>query len=333
MFDSIIRLFTTVAPDFQILYQGARDFAILDGNTNQPTTLLFYRFLTYFDYLVAQNIFTILSFFAMCFSVYMVFKILNLRLNIFLYLIIFLLLFLSFPSKFTFGMGQSNFITLFLLLISYFFSFNKKPVLTGLVLGILISYKLVFVYFLIYFLLTKNLKTIFTALTVYLLFNLAIIFTTNSIDLFAVYYKEILPPLTNFIGREVAYNQGLSGFISRVFTDIDLRVFLTAIISVVLIGINIFASKLLKQKHFLFVLTTLTFLLIDTYSWQHHFVLLLFSFVLLWLNTKDLLIKLLLVMSYIFISFDVPTQFYGLMILYLIVLKEVLWSKLTKVYI
>ncbi|EKE06134.1 MAG: hypothetical protein ACD_19C00079G0039 [uncultured bacterium] len=69
--NSIIRLFTIIAPDFQVLWLAAKDLTttnnpylntqIFTGVGYPPISLLFYLPLTNLNYMVAQNIFTAIS--------------------------------------------------------------------------------------------------------------------------------------------------------------------------------------------------------------------------------------------------------------------------------
>ena len=71
MIESIVRLFTTVAPDFNVFWNAASDLIttnnlylnpyIFTGVGYPPNSLLLYLPLTSLSYQFAQNIFTILS--------------------------------------------------------------------------------------------------------------------------------------------------------------------------------------------------------------------------------------------------------------------------------
>ena len=88
-------------------------------------------------------------------------------------------------------------------------------------------------------------------------------------------------PLLNYSGREIYYNQGFMGFVSRITPDIPLRSLTNNIFSVLVLAV-ISAFSLMRKNYFLtFSLFVVSLVLLDSLSWQHHFVWLIFPFVLL----------------------------------------------------
>jgi alpha-1,2-mannosyltransferase len=199
---------------------------------------------------------------------------------------------LSFPTKFTLGMGQNNFIALVLLLFSYLLYKEKKLQDAGILLGLAISLKTIFVYFLLFYILKKQWKVIAYAFLILLLSTLLIYLIRGNLDLYKFYLTDLLPPLFRFENREIYTNQGLSGFISRLFTDIYIRKLLTSAISITLVLYNTFIVLKNKKIDLVFSLTIITLLLIDSLAWQHHFVWLLFPFIVLVKYSKNILIAL-----------------------------------------
>lgn len=331
--ESLTRLFTTTAPDFNVLWTASKDLLtsnnpylnskIFTGVGYPPNSLLFYLPLTNFSYLVAQNIFTVLSIVSILVSILLTLKILKIKYNFILFLILFLLTLLSFPTKFTLGMGQNNFIALSLILASFYFFKSKKIILSSILLGLVISLKTIFIYFLIFFVIKKQWKIVVSSLAIILFSVLIVYLIRGNFDLYTYYLTDVLPPLFRFEDREIYYNQGISGFISRIVTDLELRKNLTMIVSVVLISINAYMVLVKKNLNLLFSLTTITLLLIDSLAWQHHFVWLLFPFIVLWQHKSKSYLKYLLIASYILVSLNVPEikylsshLFFGTLILY-----------------
>lgn len=332
MFESIIRLFTTIAPDFRVLWLASHDLFsssnpylnpnIFTGVGYPPNSLIFYLPLTIFDYLTAQNIFTVISVVCLIFCLYVTFKIINIK-NNYLFIILLFLTLLSFPTKFTLGMGQNNFIGLLLLLLSFYLFKIKKLYQSGILLGLAISLKTIFLYFLIYYLIKKQWKLIFSVLLVLILSIVTIYIIRSDLSLYGFYIKKVLPPLFRFEDREIYYNQGVSGFVSRIINNVNLRKILTDIISTVLVLINIYFVKFKKNTNLSFSLTVLTLLLIDNLSWQHHFVWLIFPFMVILKTIVKSSGRLLIIFAYILISINVPgvkllssNLFWGTMILY-----------------
>ena len=80
-------------------------------------------------------------------------------------------------------------------------------------------------------------------------------------------------------GREIYYNQGIMGFISRITSDLTVRKDVTVVISLLLTTVcGYFATKKQNKIH-VFSLFIITLTLIDTLSWQHHFIWLIFPFI------------------------------------------------------
>ncbi|MFH1971111.1 MAG: glycosyltransferase family 87 protein [Patescibacteria group bacterium] len=319
LMESLARLFSTVAPDFNVMYLSTKDLlTMLNPYLNQdiftgvgypPNTLLFYSFLTLFPYQISQNIFFVISFFCLIFSIWISLKLTKKHFSIYSFVIYLLLIILSFPTKFTFGMGQNNFIALALLLLSFWFFSKGKDLLSGLFLGLVVSYKTVFLLFPLFFLLKRKWKVLF-----YSLITIAFLaFLTGEIfgwHLYKYYFLNVIPPLLNLEGREIYYNQGLLGFISRITSNLQLRKYLTFFISIIFVGINSLMCINKKDKNLQFSLFITSLVIIDTLSWQHHFVWLIFPFIVIsqkLLEQKNKMGILLLIFSYFLVSWNFKT--------------------------
>lgn len=339
MINSIVRLFTTVTPDFQVLWLASRDLLtsnnpylnkeIFTGVGYPPNSLLFYLPLTFLNYFTAQNIFTIISIFSLIYCIYISFKILNTK-NRLLLIAIILLFVLSFPTKFTLGMGQNNFVALAMLLTSFYFYKSKKLYLAGILLGLVISLKTIFIYLLLFYIIKKQWKVVITTFVVLFITTLIIYLIRGNLDLYKFYITSVLPPLFRFENREIYYNQGLSGFVSRLFSDISTRKIITGFLSVIFVTYNAFIIYTKKNNDLIFSLTTITLLLIDSLAWQHHFVWFLFPFIVLFNYSKNINSKLLIALSFILISLNLPNSllfsnnvFLGTLILYGVNIYEI----------
>lgn len=342
MINSIIRLFTTTAPDFEVLWLASKDLITINNpylNTQiftgvgyPPISLLFYLPLNNFNYMVAQNIFTVTSFACILTCIYLTFKILNLNTKYLLSVV--LLTLISFPTKFTLGMGQNNFLALALLLSSFYLYKTKKIIFAGVLLGLAISLKTIFLYFLIFYLIKKQWRILNYSLLVVFISIVLIYFIRNNFDLFIYYFKNILPPLFRFENREIYTNQGLSGFVSRLFSDISTRKIITSFLSIILVTYNAFVIYSKKNINLIFSFTIITLLLIDSLAWQHHFVWLLFPFIALFSHSKNIKERLLITLPFILISLNLPDSlllsnnvFFGTLILYGINVKYLTANK------
>jgi len=117
MFNSLIRLFTTSAPDFEVLWLGAKDLIagsnpyinpqIFTGIGYPPNTLFFYVPLTFLNYQTAQNVFTALSLVSLVLIIYLSMRLRFPKIDKLTFVLFLVLSLLFFPTKFTLGMGQN----------------------------------------------------------------------------------------------------------------------------------------------------------------------------------------------------------------------------------
>jgi alpha-1,2-mannosyltransferase len=319
---SVYRIVTTRAPDFSVLWLVAKDYYktpnpylnpnIYTPNAYPPFSNIFYIPLTVLPFKVAQTIFTLLSFFSILGSIFLSLKLVFKKFDLYAVLLSIGLTLVSFPAKFTLGMGQVNAITLFLLLYSFYLNLKNKPVLSGVLMGVAIMLKPIFGFFLIYFILQKSWKMIFySLLTVSAGFLGSLIYYGPGLWIFWI--KDVMTPLMNLAGRESYYNQGLLGFVSRLTLSIDIRKItewagLFIVVPVIYYWI--------KKRNNLLILSAfvISLLLIDSTSWQHHFVYLIFPYIVIAgfaLKFNKLWFWFLLGLSYILVSwnFKNPTPF------------------------
>jgi len=351
LISSVFRIITSVAPDFRVMWLATRDLItgrnpylnleVFTGLGYPPNTLLFYLPLTCFPYKISQAIFIFLSLASTVGSVYLSLKITLSKVSLFALFSALSLTLLSFPTKFTLGMGQNNLIALLLLLLGYYFYLHKKLAVSGILLGSAITLKPIFIFFLLFFLAKKEWKIIFYSVTV-IGFSIFLVGIFSDIGLYSYYLKEIVPPLLNLSGREIYYNQGVMGFVSRLSGSLNLRKNLATGISGILVSIATLLTVKKKNPNLLFSLFIITLLLIDSLSWQHHFVWLIFPFINL---TNDVLKRenihylLLIGFAYLLVSWNfknpssfstlpqsliLSNTFYGTLILFLINISLIL---------
>lgn len=286
---SLYKIISTSAPDFQVLWLAAKDLligknpylnqVIFTGVGYPANSLLFYIPLTLLPYRAAQGIFVIISFLSFFVVVYLSLKIVSGRVNWLHFMVASTIGLWAFPFKFTLGMGQNNLLALLILLVCLYFS-KKKPYLAGIALGIAISFKTIFAFFLLFFILKRKWKLlIYSALTILIFIFITILL--SNLNLYIFYLQKVIPPLLNYSGREIYFNQGFMGFISRVSSDIPLRSLTNNIFSVLVLAL-ISAFSLMRKNYFLtFSLFVVSLVLLDSLSWQHHFVWLTFPFILI----------------------------------------------------
>lgn len=351
---SLYRIISTTAPDFSVLWLAAKNLPkhqnpylnqeIFTGVGYPANTLIFYLPLTLFSYGVAQTFFVLLCFVSIVGSVALSLKIIFKKISWPPLLLAISLTLLSFPTKFTLGMGQNNSIALFLLLLSYYFYRNKKTVLSGILLGTVIAFKTVFGFIFVFYVIKKEWKIVLYSILA-ILMSVFLVTTITDLPLYEYYINNVLPPLLNLQGREIYYNQGVIGFISRLTRNLTIRRYLGIASSFLIFFITAMATLIKKQSDLLFSLFIISLLLIDSLSWQHHFVWLIFPFIVLLdsaLKKKDIKTIVLIAVAYFLASWNfknpirysmfplslaLSNTFYGAFILFLINIKMLLQTR------
>ena len=321
---SIYKIIFTTAPDFLVLWSAAKDLFMgtnpyTDSHLIYPYFLppfntVFYILCIFLSYKLAQGIFVILSLLATFSSVYFVFINIFRRGSWISFSLIISLTLLSFPTKFTFGMGQVNLISLFLLVLTYSFYIKERFLWAGIFLSVAIISKPVLGFLIIFFLFKRAWKVILYTLPLSII-ALVIPILFGGLNIYLSWLERVVIPLLNFTGREVYYNQSLTGFIFRNISNLFLAKYLTLIFSIITLGTTLlFCIKRKVNTNLQFSLFIISLLLIDTLSWQHHFVWLIFPFIVL-VNYASKLKKfwfwVMLITSYLLVSwnFKDPTYF------------------------
>lgn len=358
---SLFQIITTLAPDFSVFWTSTHDLinyrnpytnpTLFTINAYPPSTFIYFIPLALIPYKVAQGIFVILSFLTIPGIVLVSLKTLSKKVNLYQFLLFLSLVLISFPTKFTLGMGQVNLVAFLILLSSFYFYKEEKPEMSGIFLGAACLLKPALGFILLLFVLKRKWKVILYSFLVPALATI-LIASGFGINPFVYWVKEIIPQLSGIIGREVYYNQGIMGFISRLTPNLTTRVYLNTAISIVLILFtSFFTLKVKKNENLQFALFVTALLLVDTLSWQHHFVWLIFPFILLAeyaSRVKKTWFWVLLFLAYLLVSwnFKTPQAFsvfptslvlsnthYGAIIVYLLTFwvyipLETTWEKL-----
>lgn len=274
------KISTSLAPDFSVFYSTASSLVhrqnlyqtpgLFTGFGYPPATALLFTPFLLFPYAVSQTIFTIINISLVFILSYLLIKLTPTKLTLPVYLLTTILIFLSFPFKFTLGMGQTNLLALVLILLVYNFSYRKQTMLAAVLLGLTFILKPITAITLLFFLFKKPKVALISLTTAFCIVLLTIFIFDWS--LYSHYFLEVLPPLFNFSGREIYYNQGLSGLIARLYPRALPRLITYWLVTLLFITNAVF---ILRKKHppiyhLSFILTTLV--LVDSLSWQHHFV-------------------------------------------------------------
>lgn len=292
----------------QLFLSGKSIYSL--GNMGYPPTSLFIfipvAFLPVFS---GQIIWSIFSFSCLLVSFIFSVKSLNLKLSKNDILLLSPLTLMAFPVKWTFGLGQINNFILLLLVLAFFFFKKGKERMSGVILGLAISFKITPVYLLLFFLTQRKFKVILAAVLTGIT-AFAISGFTFGFGLIKEYFFLVVPRFIGPSGKYTYYNQALSGFIARLVNGANYVTILTTAISLLLFLISVY--RLLKQRNSASLSYSLIIslsLIINSYlSWQHHFVWLLFPFLTAFSyvkNRKSLVLKVLLIISYLLVATNI----------------------------
>lgn len=276
-----------------------------------PTVFIFFYPLTLFPYIIAEKIWVFLSLIFLVASFIFIFKIFKENLFETRNLIVSGLIFFTFfPIKFTLGMGQINIFIFLLLVLSIYLYQKKLDNFSGFFLGIPLILKLFPVLLVLYFLIQKRLKIISSIiLTIVATSVLTYFIVGSTMNLY--FLQKVLPSLLGG-WKEDYYNQALSGFLMRGIADIELRNILKILLTIGLIIISLFAvvkksTNIYSENLKIGIIVSLS-LLINTFSWQHHFVWLLFplfaTFFYLKHKKASSIFYVILLMSYMLVAFN-----------------------------
>lgn len=314
-FISLVRtfflLFNSFLPDFSVFYYSTRD--LLDLNNPYinnhlftqlnypPLALLFLMPISLFEFSVSSKLWLVISILFFLVTLVILYKIKPISFNFLT--IIFLASVISFPFKFTLGMGQINILAMFLIALLLFFVYKKNSLLGSISLSLSIAIKLFPLILFLPLLIQLKYKIVLLSVAfLILLFLLSILILGKDINLY--YFDSILLPLIYKPAGEVYYNQSLSGFLSRIdflnlYTMQGGRLVLS-IVSIIVI---------LKKKYDLILslcLFIVLILMINNFSWQHHLVLLLIPYYfILSINRKNKLNLFFIIMSYLLIAINI----------------------------
>jgi hypothetical protein len=297
---SVYRIVTTTAPDFFYYYQAAQ--AMTSGVTRPiyvlpPASVLLYSPLGLLPYDVSQTIWVIAS------SVCLVLAVWKLGAMFSFHgwqiALIGILMYVSFPTRFTLGMGQVNLIAL-ILIVSAVSLVRKKYtyIAGGLFAGaILLKPELVL------------LLPVFVWAKQWSLFGIvgALIIIGEVVArwiLGTAAYTSVGTIVDGFIqgwgNAGVYYNQGLSGLLVRAGV-IQPWMYVVLMFGVLMTTMIVRIKRPLPFESLLW--SSMPILMLgEPIAWQHHFVFLLPTFVWLWVTKTNVVYRVLLLISFVLIS-------------------------------
>jgi hypothetical protein len=232
-------------------------------------------------------------------------------------------------------MGQINNIVLLMVVLFIYFYVKKREILSGSFLAIAISLKLFPVLLIIYLIFNKRWKTLLSVILTMLAIAL-VTFIFIDPRIISYFSLTVLPSLLESWKADY-YNQSLSAFLIRDLGNLELANIVRAAISVILIIISlmlVWVSRKNNKSGLLSISLLITLsLIVNTFSWQHHFVWLLIPLLITFYHIKNNHLGkqyyLFLGLSYLLMavnlknpsSFPVFVQshvFYGALLLYIL---------------
>jgi alpha-1,2-mannosyltransferase len=309
-------LFLNSYPDLDQYFLGVKSLnPYLNGVIYPPFALVIFAVFKLFSLFWLGKIWTAFSIVALFLSVYLIFKLYKQKLISILGFIVLGLICLSFPVKFTLGMGQINNFILLIFVAAIYLLQQKKNYLSAFLLSLSFAIKLFPAYLILQFIITKRWKFLFTSLiSLSLLSLLAFMLIGPKINLY--FYQHLLPALLSGWKTDY-YNQSLIGFIGRSFSRNLFSQSLVVILSAFFILTScLIIFKVRKNKKLLnmsFGLLITLNLIVNNFSWQHHFVFLIFPFLVTLFaivktkNNRKLLS--LLFISYVWISLNLANPY------------------------
>ncbi len=249
-------LFLSGYPDFTNYYYGAKhilkgdnpyipDNNYFTSNPYPPFALILFIPFSFLSYEVASKLWVVLSILAVLYIIYLLSK--TYKHSFFSPINLFLssLVFLSFPLKFTLGMGQINILILLLLTLGFYFMQKNKLNYSGIFLALSITIKFFPLLLLPYFVIHREWKILVGVLAA-----LVVVIATTMLALplsnLLYYLQNIFPGILSTWKGDY-YNQAFTGLLARNIADPDSRESLRMIIPLIFLSINFIVF--LKKRH------------------------------------------------------------------------------------
>jgi len=287
-------------PDFSIFYHSARvaikgidpytlQGIFIGGFLYSPICLvLFYPF-ALLPFVIAGQIWAIVSIICFSFGCWLLLKMYKTERNYVLVCIAGILVFNFFPVKFTLGAGQINNVVFLLIAAALYTGKKKKVFLSGALFGLSLLLKYYPLFIILYLLVKKKWQMLFgLCVTIVVLFSVSFLFFTP-VTIFYFFHHVLFSISTS--PKNDYYNQALSGFLLRDFGQLTNSQFtvLNIVLSVVflIVSLWIIVKRPKSNQNLEISIFVILSLLLNTFSWQHHFVLLLIPLCVTYFTLKE----------------------------------------------
>ncbi len=286
-------LFLGLYPDFSVYYhvsklflEGVNYYAhpeLLSISYSYPPIdfLLFVPF-TYLPFQTAEILWTILNIGLLIISLYYFSKIFSEKFFSRMNMLLMSLVFVSFPTKFTLGMGQLNIFVMCLLCYGLWALKQKKDELSGVIFGAALSVKFSPIFLPMYFLLKFNRKVL-VGMGIFALINILLVMLFVPFATTYYYVVKIAPDFFLSSWKLDYYNQSITGVLGRSLGMGTVSTIIKNVISIGLILWSFFAIYKNKKNDILNTMLSIGIImtisiLLNTFSWQHYFVWLIIPF-------------------------------------------------------
>lgn len=269
-----------------------------------PTSLLFFLAFTFFPKTITACVFLLSSIASLLVTVWLLTGMLFTKTKRLTAFLLFSSCFIQyFPTKFTLTLGQINVIIVLLLTAAFYFFRKNKDILSGILLGIATLIKIFPCFLLLFFIKEKKWKIIVSFIfTVLLGLGLTLLFFTPT--LVSSYFTSIGGNLFLRGGETSYFDQSFNSFLLRLYVPSDVRLLLRFFVT----GTSVFfflKTKNTLLSYFGLIFSVLLFL--PSFSWFHHYVILIPLLIILWAMTTRAIEKVVLVLVYLLTSFHIRT--------------------------
>ena len=333
-------------PDFKVNYYGAThllshknpyltDLRYFTPQVYPPVDMVFFIPLVVFPEAIAAKIWISLSIMCVISSVWLLTRVYSISFFSLPNMIFLTGVFLAFPFKFTLGMGQINAVLLWFVCLAFYFYKQKRNLLAGSLLAFPLLIKFFPLLLVPYFFYLRKWRVLLgvVCFSVYLIL-ISLYFVP--LDTQVYFVTKILPSLL-MSWKGDYYNQALSGLVMRSVSDPVLRTTLKLGVSIILVLITagiILLRKQTEKVQDLSIACIITLsILINNFSWQHHYLFLLLPFFIVYRHIRLLKYPTwhygILFVAYLFIMYNIksPASFPPLVLSHVFYGGLILWGQ------